>query len=141
MNQSDILLPICALVALTFAVLLMIPYVRFRAGGRGQITADDFKYGESARVPPEVSIPNRNMMNLLELPLLFYVACLMLYVTRTVDEASLRLAWLYVALRAGHSLVHLSYNKVGHRLIAYAASNVVLGTLWLHLLRALLKAA
>jgi hypothetical protein len=141
MNQVNILFPMFGLVALTFAVLLMIPYARFTAGRRKQVAMDDFKYGESVTVPPQVSIPNRNMMNLLELPLLFYVACLTLYVTRTADEAAVDLAWLYVALRAGHSLVHLTYNKVAHRLLVYAASNVVLGTLWMHLLRALLKAA
>jgi hypothetical protein len=32
-------------------------------------------------VPPAVSIPNRNYMNLLELPMLFYVVCIVLYVT------------------------------------------------------------
>ncbi len=141
MNQADILLPMGGLVALTFIVLLMIPYARFTAGARKQVAMDDFKYGESERVPAKVRIPNRNMMNLLELPLLFYVACLTLYVTKTANESFVWLAWLYVALRAGHSLVHLSYNKVSHRLSVYAASNVVLGILWLRLVQALLKAA
>jgi hypothetical protein len=45
---------------------------------------EDFKFGESARVPGNVSVPNRNLMNLLELPVLFYVACLTLYVTKSI---------------------------------------------------------
>jgi hypothetical protein len=127
------------LVALTFAVLLLIPYVRFKAARGGLVAADDFKFGESGRVPGHVSVPNRNLMNLLELPLLFYIACLTLYVTKTVDQASLYLAWLYVALRAAHSLVHLTYNKVFHRLSVYAASNVVLAMIWIRLFLALAK--
>ena len=51
----------------------------------GQVAADDFKYGESANVPGDVSIPNRNYMNLLEMPVLFYVICLMIYVSARVD--------------------------------------------------------
>lgn len=64
-DKTGILFPMAALATLTFAVLLLIPVRRFRAGFAGQIVADDFRYGESARVPPEVALPNRNMMNLL----------------------------------------------------------------------------
>jgi hypothetical protein len=123
-----------ALVVLTFAVLLVIPYRRFKAAFARQVVADDFKYGESKNVPPEVGIPNRNYMNLLEIPLLFYVACITLYVTKSVDTVSLYLAWGYFALRTVHSAVHLTYNKVLHRLAFFALSNVVLAILWIRIL-------
>jgi hypothetical protein len=132
----SMLFPMVALATLTFAVLLLIPVRRFRAGIAGQIQYDDFKYGESARVPLEVSIPNRNMMNLLELPLLFYVACLTYLVIGGVSEYALALAWLYVGLRVVHSAIHVTYNRVRHRLVAFAASNVVLVMFWTNLVRA-----
>ena len=134
-DKTGILFPMVALATLTFAVLLLIPLRRFRAGMAGQIVYDDFKYGESPRVPPDVGIPNRNMMNLLELPVLFYVACLTYYVIGQVNGAALVLAWSYVGLRAVHSAIHVSYNRVRHRLLAFAASNVVLIMLWTNLLR------
>ncbi len=133
----QILYPMVALAALTFTVLLLIPIRRFRAGFAGQLSYDDFKYGESARVPPHVSLPNRNMMNLLELPVLFYVACLAYFVAGHAGERALLLAWAYVMLRVVHSAIHLTYNRVRHRLVAFAASNVVLVMLWTNLLRAL----
>ena len=34
----------------------------------------DFRLGESANVPENIKLVNRNYMNLLELPVLFYVA-------------------------------------------------------------------
>jgi hypothetical protein len=131
MPAARILYPVLALVALTFVVLLLIPYARFRAAARGRVTVADFRYGESANVPGDVSLPNRNLMNLLELPLLFHVGCLALYVTNTVDTLALVLAWLYVALRIVHSFIHLTYNNVFHRLSAFAASNVLLLALWI----------
>ena len=76
------------------------------------------------------------MMNLLELPVLFYVACLTYYVTDRVNGTALALAWTYVGLRIVHSAIHLTYNRVRHRLVAFAASNVVLVMLWTNLLRA-----
>jgi hypothetical protein len=120
-----------ALAALTFLVLVLIPVRRFQAAFRGQVKRDDFKFGESANVPGGVSIPNRNYMNLLELPLLFYVLCLMMYVSDRVTPLALNLAWAYVALRAAHSVVHLTFNHVFARLVAFAASNVVLTVMWL----------
>jgi hypothetical protein len=133
MNQETILYPMAALALLTYAVLLIIPYKRFSAGFAGQVTADDFKLGESGNVPPGVSIPNRNYMNLLEMPILFYVACITLFVTRSVDAASLYWAWGYFALRLAHSVVHLTYNKVTHRLAFFALSNIALGVLWVRI--------
>jgi hypothetical protein len=134
---SAIFYPVAALVALTFAVLLAIPVARFRAAFRGEVKAKDFRYGESANVPGAVALPNRNLMNLLELPLLFYVVCIALYVTRTVDGLALGLAWAYVGLRAAHSVVHLTYNNVLHRLAVFAAGNVVLLVIWIRFLVAL----
>jgi hypothetical protein len=132
MDQARMFQPLLALVALTFLVLLRIPFVRIRAARAGHIVAADFKLGESANVPPDVALPNRNYMNLLELPMLFYVLGVALFVTRHVDALQLGLAWSYVALRAGHSLVHLTYNGVLHRLALFALSNFVLATMWLY---------
>ena len=130
MDQASIFAPMGALAFVTQGVLLLIPFRRFRAGAAGLVEADDFKLGESARVPPHVSIPNRAMMNLLELPLPFYVASLMFYVAGRVDGVVLAIAWTYVALRIVHSAIQLTYNKVMHRLIPFALSNVVLTVYW-----------
>lgn len=131
MPQELIFAPMGAMALLTFVVLGFIPASRFRAVFARQVTAEDFKLGESTRVPPNVAVTNRNYMNLLELPMLFYVAGLMYYVAGRVDGAVLGVAWAYVALRAIHSAIHLSYNNVIHRLTAFALSNFVLMAFWL----------
>jgi hypothetical protein len=134
MNQTSILLPLMTLMGWTFAVFLLIPYQRFKAVLTRKLIVDDFKFGESTNVVGAVSIPNRNFMNLLEVPVLFYVVCLTLYVTQETDSVGLALAWSYVSLRVVHSLVHLTYNKVVHRFSFYAASNIVLAVIWARLL-------
>lgn len=130
MSQELIFAPMGVLAFFTFAVLGMIPLRRFAAGRAGRVQADDFKLGESAAVPGDVSIPNRAYMNLLEVPSLFYVICLIFYVSGRVTPQVLIVAWAYVALRIVHSLIHLTYNKVMHRLIPFAISNFVLIALW-----------
>lgn len=130
MSQNAIFTPMGVLAFWTFAVLLLIPFQRFRAGFAGKVTADDFKYGESENVPGQVSIPNRAMMNLLELPLLFYVVCLMFFVTGRVSPHIVEVAWIYVGFRLAQTLVHITYNNVMHRLTMFAISNFVLVSLW-----------
>jgi hypothetical protein len=137
--DKAIFLPVAALVALTLVVALLLVRARFRAASRGQVKAGDFRYGESERVPPEARLPGRNLSNLFEFPVLFYVACVILYVVGAVDAAGLALAWAYVACRALHSLIHLTYNNVFHRLAAFAAGNLVLLAIWIRLVLAVLK--
>ena len=130
MNATAILLPAAALVFWTFAVLAVLGRRRFGAARRRLVRAADFACGESANVPESVRIPNRNLANLLEMPVLFYLACIVLFVTGKVALWGVALAWAYVAARVAHSMVHLTYNNVMHRFRAFALSNAVLLALW-----------
>lgn len=129
-HPDTIFLPVAALAFWTLLVLLLIPFTRVRAGRRGEVRVDDFRMGESAGVPEHVSLPNRNYMNLLELPLLFYVACVVLFTIGAVGPWALALAWSYVALRVLHSCIHLTTNHVPHRALAFGISNLALLGLW-----------
>ena len=119
--------------------LLLIAARRLGAAYSGQVKSSEYALGESAAVPTAIVLANRNYMNLLELPLLFYVACLMAFMTVNTSSTLLTLAWVYVALRVLHSLIHVSYNRVLHRFIVFAASNFVLVFIWLYLARSLLS--
>ncbi len=131
MSENVILLPVASLAVWTMLVLLLIPIRRFRAIFKGQIHVDDFTLGESSKVPDFVALANRNYMSLLELPVLFYLVCTLFYLINGVNSSVVALAWAYVALRIIHSIIHVSYNKVMHRFLAFATGNVVLLTLWI----------
>lgn len=132
MNQSQsILAPVFALAAWTACMLLLMAYRRIQASLSGQLHPQDFAFGESAAVPPSVALVNRNYMNLLEFPVLFYVVCLVVVLTGASSPSILAFAWAYVGLRVMHSVIHITYNRVLHRLTAFALSNVVLMALWI----------
>jgi hypothetical protein len=133
-NQALMLHPMLALMGWTFAVLLLMGKRRIAAVQAGRVHAREFALGESAAVPVDCTIVNRHYMNLLEIPLLFYAVCLTFYVTQQADGVALALAWGYVALRLAHSAVHLTYNRLFHRLITFAFSNFALMGLWAWLL-------
>ena len=130
LDKHLILWPMAALAALTFIVLLVMPFVRVVAVRSGKARVSDFKLGESERVPESVRIINRNYMNLLELPVLFYVAALIAFSDDRVNGLTLGLAWVFVALRYVHSLVHLSVNIVLLRLALFASAAVALLSFW-----------
>ena len=81
----------------------------------------------------EVRIPNRQLMKLLELPVLFYLVCLTLVITLRVDAEFVYLAWAFFISRVVHSYVHLTYNNVIYRLNAFALSSVILTIIWIRL--------
>jgi hypothetical protein len=131
MKPEAIFTPMLLLVAWTFVVLLFTGYKRFSAGFAGRVKGHDFRYGESGNVPGDVAVANRNLMNLLEMPVLFYVVCLAAFITGHVTTFMVFVAWLFVGLRVAHSLVHLTYNRILHRFATYLASNAALLAMWI----------
>jgi hypothetical protein len=121
MDPNLILPPMGALAGLTFAVLLFVPALRI---GRKPNVQD----GADGDIPG--ALANPNFADLLEMPVLFYVICLMLFVTNRVTELFLYLAWIYVALRVLHSLIHLTYDNLRQRMALFALSNLVVIVMW-----------
>jgi hypothetical protein len=81
--------------------------------------------GELARLsPPEVSNPSDNLKNLFEIPVLFYALALYLFATNQVDDAYVSAAWVFVAFRALHSVVHCTINLVMLRFYLYLFSTL-----------------
>ena len=137
MRPESIFAPVSALALWTVLVMCLTGFRRVRAVRARRISRHAFHLGESPEVPPDVVVANRNLMNLLEMPVLFYVVTICLYVTHHVSHRALLLAWIYVGLRVLHSLEHLTRNNVLRRLTAFSLSGVVLVMLWLRLISAL----
>lgn len=127
-----ILLPVFALAAWTACIMGVMAYRRIGAVRKG-LHMREFAVGDGAQVPLPCVLAHRNYQNLLELPLLFYVACIIAYAAGAVNAAVLTLAWLYVALRIVHSVIHVGYNRISHRFYAFATSNLMLLGLWVAL--------
>ena len=71
-----------------------------------------------------------NYRNLFEMPVLFYAICILLLVLNKADGTNTTPAWLFVALRYAHSAIHITYNNVNHRFLAFGASCVVVWVMW-----------
>jgi hypothetical protein len=71
-----------------------------------------------------------NFRNLFEVPVLFYVLCAALALEGGSTPGFVAAAWAYAVLRALHSLIHVTYNRVTHRFLVYVASTLLLFGMW-----------
>lgn len=122
--------PALAMAALTCAVWFRMFFMRIGQMRRERIHPQSV--ATSAQVAQRLTDSRAadNFRNLLELPVLFYLALAVAATTGQTSGAVLVLAWLFVALRVVHSAIQCGYNKVMHRFLAYLAGGLVLWTLW-----------
>ena len=136
MNTSAILCPMVALAWWTIAIFMLIPYRRLNPSLNKGVRLADYIAGEPDELPSYVSLPNRNIINLFEVPVLYYVSCTILFITGSVNSLVVGLAWGYFGLRIVHSLIHVTYNNVTHRATVFGLSAVVLVVLMVEMTRA-----
>lgn len=125
---TEILQPMVAMFGLCFVVWCTMFVVRLGYMSANDIAPDDISTPEqvNALIPEHVSRASNNLKNLFELPVLFYALCIILYLNQSADNLTLCLAWGFVGLRALHSLVQCTFNKVMLRFAAYIGSSILL---------------
>ncbi|SDQ36472.1 MAPEG family protein [Pseudoxanthomonas sp. CF125] len=139
MIGKEIFHPMGAMVALTFIVWVRLYYVRIPEMRRLRIhpQAVATSAQKSARLVDTRAADN--FSNLFEVPVLFYLALIVAYLTQQATPLVLGLAWGFVAGRVLHSLIQCSYNKVMHRFTVYVLSTCVVWVLWAVLAVGLLR--
>ncbi|KAA1192802.1 hypothetical protein F0M18_09110 [Pseudohalioglobus sediminis] len=137
--NAELALPIASMLCLTLLVWVYMFVRRLGYLTANQIDAEQLKTPAEVQaiLPPDVSGPGNNFKNLLEMPVLFYVVCLYLTVFGMVDSLHITCAWVFVAGRVLHSLIHCTYNRVMHRFLVYLVSSLAV---WVMVVRALLAA-
>ncbi len=124
----DILLPMFAMIVLTAAVTILLlisrlpSIIRHFGHLQGAMHSDELR----PRLSPRMRFITDNYNHLFEQPVLFYALIVYLQLSETADALQVQLAWLYVASRAIHSLIHLSRNNVSARALTFVLSTIIL---------------
>ena len=127
-----ILWPTFALVALIFIVWFVLFVQRFGHMRRNPPRAEDIATGEAAmRYFTPVEMSANNLRNLFEMPVLYLALVPLLLITHHANHLQVLLAWIFVALRALHSFIHVGPKKVMPRFMVYLASCIVLSAMWI----------
>ncbi len=134
MNPNVILLPVLAQIILTLAVYVLLAIEKSKALKQGLVDHNRRSLYDDAW-PESVLKINNNIRNQFEVPVLFYVLCIMLWLLHVVDWPALILAWLFVASRWVHAWMHTGKNVVPIRKRIFTVGVVALMGLTLLVLR------
>ena len=137
MDQTAIFGPFFATVFLTLVVWVYMYIRRIAFITANNIRSQDLAVpGALAQIsPPAISNPSDNLKNLFEIPVLFYALTLYLFVTKQVDTLYVDAAWVFVAFRVLHSVIHCTFNLIMLRFYLYLIATVAV---WFIAIRAAL---
>lgn len=140
-NRDLIFFPALFLVLMTLLLYVRLIKVKIRAVKAGEVDQARRPLHEDAW-PDSVLQVNNSIRNQFELPVLFYVVCVVLWELEAVDVVAVSAAWLFVLSRIVHAWIHLTSNVVKHRRRAYTVGwwlllFLVLLTIWQLAARAL----
>jgi hypothetical protein len=133
MTGQAILAPVFAQVLLAFALLVWMGRERWTAARSGALK------GQKGVSPRRIEWPARAQQvsdcyhHQFELPLLFYVAVALAFVTRSADLVFVALSWVFVATRYVHAFVHTGANRTATRFGWFTAGALTLMAMWLWL--------
>ena len=130
--------PMLAQVALTAAVWVRLYVLRIAEMRRRRIDPQTLSLSGAKRDSLEDTRGSDNFGNLFEVPVLFFAACLAAGMTGVGSMLFVVLAWVFVILRALHSLIHTTCNRVMHRFTVHVASTLTVFLMWLVLAAQLL---
>jgi hypothetical protein len=101
-------------------------YAILRGIARGRYYVD-----YKSEAPPDwVERPARTFNNLMQAPMLFFVVCALMMITRELDSAQLWLAWTFVAARIVHALIYVAWNHVPSRFCSWMCGMIALIVIW-----------
>jgi hypothetical protein len=128
MSPVQVIIPFFGMMLLTFVVWIVMFLRRVQHIRAQRIKPSRLKTPEQlqALMSDKANAASNNLKNLFELPVIFYVLVLYLYVTNSVDLAFLIAAWTFFVFRCLHSLVHCTVNDVMARFRLYALSSIAL---------------
>jgi hypothetical protein len=114
MTRDWIFGPVIVQVLMTLLIYVRLIKVKIRELKAGRVDMErrgihEDAWGES------VMLINNNIRNQFELPVLFYVVCLVLWALEAVSILALVAAWLFVLSRIAHAWVHLTSNYIPNR--------------------------
>ncbi|MEE8335332.1 MAG: MAPEG family protein [Candidatus Neomarinimicrobiota bacterium] len=129
MPSISILYPVFCMVLLTLLVSLKLMTVNVRASKNRQVPVNYFALYKG-QAPDNLIQARDHYKNLFELPVLFYVLCLIIYAGADVQFPDLVLAWAFVLSRAIHSFIRASSNRVSRRFMVFFTGYLILLIHW-----------
>jgi hypothetical protein len=130
-----------AMVLLTLFVMIITIRVRVAAVRTGQVKLKYFETYSEGTPTPELVKTQRHFANLFEVPVLFYAGCLTAMVLNLTGFMIQFWAWLFVASRVCHTIIHLGSNRVMPRMWTFFVCVFAVMALWVQVVIAVAGAS
>nr|WP_207207563.1 MAPEG family protein [Ensifer canadensis] len=118
-------------VLLVFVLYALLSIRRVGLVRAGKVSVSQFR--ENRDEPGESLVVRNSIANQFELPVLFHVCCVLLYITEADNIVSLALAWVFIASRYLHAFVHVTSNRIRYRRPLFMVGVAALGGMWIWL--------
>jgi len=133
MRNQLIFMPIFGQVALTLMVWVWLYVTRLSTMHKKKMDPEILREESGYVHLKEVVNPSDNFENLFEMPVLFFALGGFAILSGKTDPILGFGMWGFVWLRAIHSIIHCTYNRITHRFAAYFFSSLILWGLWIRL--------
>jgi hypothetical protein len=130
-NPASVLVPMLAVILLTFLAVIRMGAGRASAMKMG-MDATYYRTYTGGQEPVTAIVGVRHYHNVLELPTVFYPACITAFALGSVGTWTLVFAWGYVVARLLQSAVHLGHNNPAHRGGAFMLGVGFMLALWIN---------
>ncbi len=127
--QTAIFWPVIAQVVLVHALYILMLRRRIAGVRSGSVSVSAFLI-PSVEPAPSATVA-RSLVNQFELPVLFYLVTVLLFLTGGAGWLAVALAWGFVATRYAHALVHVTVNRLFVRQKLFMAGIAFESALWL----------
>ena len=117
---------------MNFFVIFHMRYVIEKAIKKREVRYSWFRVYEGS-APEYMLAARHHYKNYFELPILFYLFCIILYVINDVRDLDLWIAWLFVVFKLIHSYIRLTSNYVPNRAYAFYICVLLLLGGWIYL--------
>ena len=143
---TEIFLPMFYMLLLTLIIFLFSTSLRLKEIYLNKSLKKSVVDPEQHRHPPftegskMLKNAQRNLVNLFEFPIFFYVICIIIFITNKVDEQFITLSYWYLYLRIAHSIYHIFFNHLilnggfPVRSLIWIPSTIVLVWMWMILI-------
>ena len=133
MNSELMLLPLLGQVILTFCVGFLARIRREKSVKEG-FNWRYFKTFEGEKPPRYVLQADQHLVNLFEVPMLFFAAGILAISLDTVDTVILLFASIYVISRVIHAIISLTNNRLLWRARVFVFSTIIILMMWFWLI-------
>ena len=126
-----IIYPLIAMIFLTIIIGVQLLYSNTKAVLNREVDISQFRLFNS-KIPKNLQSISQHYKNMFEMPILFYLLCILLIINNNYSQFDVILAWGFVLFRVLHSLARIPNRDVNLRFGLFTGSFIMLVIGWIN---------